>query len=73
MRTVSGISVPGATAMGRSRSARAMPSAASDRAARVILVGERRAEERHEAVAEELVDRALVAMHLGERDLEEAR
>ena len=41
------------------------------RAACVILVREGRAEERHEAVAEELVDRALVAMHLGEGGLEE--
>ena len=41
------------------------------RAARVILVGEGGAEERHEAVAEELVDRALVAVHLGEGGLEE--
>ena len=38
----------------------------------VILVGERRAEQRHEAVAEELVHRAFVAMHLRERGLEEA-
>ena len=38
----------------------------------VILVGERRAEQRHEAVAEELVHRAFVAMHLRERRLEEA-
>src|SRR5687767_7413864 len=37
----------------------------------MILVREGRAEERHEAVAEELVDRALVAMHLRERGLEE--
>ena len=40
-------------------------------AARVVLVGERGAEEGHEAIAEELVDRALVAMHLGEGGLEE--
>jgi hypothetical protein len=39
--------------------------------ARVVLVGERGAEEGHEAIAEELVDRALVAMHLGEGGLEE--
>ena len=38
----------------------------------MILVGERGAEERHEAVAEELVDRALVAVDLGQGGLEEA-
>ena len=40
-------------------------------AARVILVRQRRAEQRHEPVAEELVDGALVAVHLGQRDREE--
>ncbi len=39
---------------------------------RVVLVGQRRAEQRHEAVAEELVDRALVAVDLAHRQLEEA-
>jgi AAA ATPase-like protein len=41
------------------------------RPARVVLVRERRAEEGHEAVAEKLVDGALVAVDLGEGDLEE--
>ena len=34
------------------------------RTLRVILVGERRAEQGHDAVAEELVDGALEAVHL---------
>src|SRR4029077_11562147 len=38
----------------------------------VVLVGDWGAEEGHEAVAEELVDRALVAVHLGEGECEEA-
>ena len=38
----------------------------------VILMGHRRAEEGHEAVAKELIDRALVAVDLTERELEEA-
>ena len=46
------------------------PERGERRAARVVLVGERGAEERHEAVAEELVDRALVTVHLGEGRLE---
>ncbi len=41
-------------------------------AACVVLVGDRGAEEGHEAVAEELVDRALVAVDLGEGECEEA-
>jgi hypothetical protein len=41
-----------------------------DRAPGVILVGDGRAEERHDPVAEELVDRALVAVHLGEHEIE---
>src|SRR5262249_20889187 len=41
------------------------------RAACVILPGERRAEERHEAVAEKLVDGALVAVDFAEAHLEE--
>ena len=41
-------------------------------AACVVLVGDRGAEEGHEAVAEELVDRALVAVDLGEGEGEEA-
>ena len=40
-------------------------------APRVILVGDRRAEERHEAIAQELVHRPLVAVHVGQRQLEE--
>ena len=47
-----------------------MPSAACTRALRVVLVRDRRAEERHDAVAEELVDRALVAVDLGQHQLE---
>ena len=42
------------------------------RAPRVVLVGDRRAEQRHDAVAEELVDRALVAVDLGQHQLEGA-
>ena len=42
------------------------------RAAGVILVRDGRAEQRHEAVAEELVDRAFVVVDLGEGQLEEA-
>jgi hypothetical protein len=33
----------------------------------VILARDRRPEQRHEPVAEELVDRALIAVHLGQR------
>ncbi len=39
---------------------------------RMILVGDRRAEQRHDAVAGVLVDRALEAMHPVGEDLEEA-
>ena len=42
------------------------------RALRVVLVGDGRAEQRHDPVAEELVDGALVAVHLGEHQLEGA-
>ena len=42
------------------------------RPARVVLVRDRRAEQRHEAVAQELIDGALVAMDLGQRAVEEA-
>ena len=42
-----------------------------NRAPRMILVRQRRAEQRHEAIAEELIDRALVAVHLGQRRFEE--
>src|SRR4029453_4632952 len=38
----------------------------------VIFMGDRRAEERHDAVAQELVHRPLVAMDLGEHELERA-
>ena len=41
-----------------------------DGAPRVILVGDGRPEERHDAVAEELVHRALVAVDLGEHEIE---
>jgi len=43
-----------------------------DGPARVVLVGDGGAEERHDAVAEELVDRALVAVHLGQHEVEGA-
>ena len=39
---------------------------------RMVLVGDRRAEERHDAVTEELVHRALVAVDLGQHELERA-
>jgi hypothetical protein len=42
-----------------------------DRAPRVILVRDGRPEQRHEPVAEELVDRALIAVHLAQRAPEE--
>jgi hypothetical protein len=38
----------------------------------MVLVGDRRPEDGHEAVAQELVDRPLVAVDLGEGELEEA-
>ena len=38
----------------------------------VVLMRDRRPEQRHEPIAEELVDRALIPVHLGQRDLEEA-
>ena len=41
-------------------------------AARVVLVRDGRAEQRHDAVAEELVDGALVAVDLGQHQLESA-
>jgi hypothetical protein len=47
------------------------PDRRHDRPARVILVGDRRAEQRHEPVAKELIDRPFVLVHLGERQLEE--
>ena len=37
----------------------------------MVLVADRRAEERHEAVAQKLIHGALVAVHLAERELEE--
>jgi hypothetical protein len=40
-----------------------------DGALGVVLVGDGRAEQRHDAVAEELVDRALEAVNLGEHQL----
>ena len=49
-----------------------MPSAALHGAPRMVLVGDGRAEQRHDAVAQELVDRPLVAVHLGEHQLERA-
>ena len=44
----------------------------TQRAMGVVLVSDRRPEQRHHAVAEELVDRALVAMHLVQDHLEGA-
>ena len=38
----------------------------------MVLAGDGSAEQGHEPVAEELVDRSLVAVHLLERDAEEA-
>jgi hypothetical protein len=38
--------------------------------ARVILVGDGRSEQRHDPVAEKLVDRALVAVNFGEHEIE---
>ena len=43
-----------------------------DGPARVVLMGDGGAEKRHDAVAEELVDRALVAVHLGQHQVEGA-
>ncbi len=40
---------------------------------RMVLVGDRRAEERHDAVTEELVHRALVPVDLGQHELERVR
>ena len=42
------------------------------RSPRVVLVSEGRAEQGHESIPEELVDRAFIAVHLGERQLEES-
>ncbi len=42
-----------------------------NRTAGMILMRDRRPEQRHEPIAEELVDRALIAVHLGERHPEE--
>ena len=44
----------------------------AERAMGMVFVRDRRAEQRHHAVAEELVDRAFVAVHLTEDDLEGA-
>ncbi|HEX7269736.1 MAG TPA: hypothetical protein VF256_20255 [Streptosporangiaceae bacterium] len=38
----------------------------------MILTRDRRLEQRHEPIAEELVDRALIPVHLRQRDPEEA-
>ena len=43
-----------------------------DRPVCMIFAGERRAEERHEAIAEELVDRALVAVDFIEAELKKS-
>jgi hypothetical protein len=39
----------------------------------MVLVGDGGAEQRHDAVAQELVDRSLVPVHLGKDQLEDAR
>ena len=41
-----------------------------DRAARVILVSDRSPEQGHDSIAEELIDRALVLVNLGEHQVE---
>ena len=41
-----------------------------DRSARVILVRDRSPEQRHDSVAEELIDRTLVLVNLGEHQVE---
>ena len=41
-----------------------------DGPARVVLVRDGRPEERHDAIPEELVDRALEAVHLGQHQIE---
>jgi hypothetical protein len=41
-----------------------------DGPARVVLMGDGGTEQRHDAVAQELVDRALVAVHLGQHEVE---
>ena len=46
------------------------PQRGVDRALSVVLVGDGGAEQRHDAVAEELVDRALVAVDLVQHQLE---
>jgi len=43
-----------------------------DGPARVILMGDGGAEQRHDAVTEKLVDRALVAVHLAQHQVEGA-
>jgi hypothetical protein len=48
------------------------PQGRMDGALRVILVGDRGAEEGHDAVAEELIHRPLIAVHLGQHQLEGA-
>ena len=53
-----------------SRSASRIAERRRDRALRRVLVRDRRAEERHDAVAGELVDDALDAVDLAERERE---
>jgi hypothetical protein len=43
-----------------------------DRALGMILVGDRRAEQRHDPIAEELVHGAIVAVHLGQHQFKGA-
>ena len=43
------------------------------RAARVVLMGDRGTEERHDAVAEKLIHGALVAVDFGQHELEGPR
>lgn len=47
------------------------PQGREDRPSRVVLVGDRRPEEGHETVAQELVDSSLVTVHLPEGEIEE--
>ena len=71
MRSTSRTSSPESSAIGSRLHRAADVEGGQHGATGVVLVGERRAEQRHEAVAEELVHRALVAVHLGQRRLEE--
>jgi hypothetical protein len=47
------------------------PQRGKDSVPGMVLMRDRRPEQRHEPIAEELVDRALITVHLGQRGLEE--